>query len=150
LSVADVRQLSAPSLNLRRFSTITAEFEDTCALGSGRSCAYHDDGGLCQQFTEFRAIKVFRLQALSPLHPTHGRLGQTGNFFAFGWRRRSSNVRAAAMRASEESAMRAHAQGQTKAQRQQRIQDAAAKRTIWRVPIHATSQFFPAYDKSLA
>jgi hypothetical protein len=35
----------------------------------------------------------------------------------------------AAMRASEESATRAHAEGQTKAQRQQRIQDAAAKRS---------------------
>jgi hypothetical protein len=34
----------------------------------------------------------------------------------------------AAMRASEESATRADAQGQTKAQRQQRIQNAAAKR----------------------
>jgi hypothetical protein len=49
----------------------------------------------------------------------------------------------AAMRASEESATRAHAEGQTKAQRQQRIQDAAAKRAALARPDPRYKPIFP-------
>jgi hypothetical protein len=50
----------------------------------------------------------------------------------------------AAMRASEESATRAHAEGQTMAQqRQQRIQDAAAKRAALARPDPRYKPIFP-------
>jgi hypothetical protein len=49
----------------------------------------------------------------------------------------------ATMRASEESATRLHAERQTKAQRQQRIQDAAAKRAALARPDPRYKPNFP-------